>query len=32
VQVILPDGQTAWANANYMVLGVPLSQLTVLSD
>ena len=32
VQVNLPDGQTAWANANYMVLGVPLSQLTVLSD
>jgi PA14 domain len=32
VQVILPDGRTAWANANYMVLGVPLSQMTVLSD
>ncbi|MFN2137967.1 MAG: PA14 domain-containing protein [Candidatus Promineifilaceae bacterium] len=32
VQVILPDGQTAWANANYMILGVPLSQMTVLSD
>ncbi len=31
-QVLLPDGRSAWANANYMVLGVPLSQLTVLSD
>jgi len=32
VQVILTDGQKAWANANYLVMGVPLSQFTVLSD
>jgi uncharacterized protein YraI len=32
VQVILPDGQKAWANANYLVMGVPLSQFSVLSD
>jgi hypothetical protein len=32
VQVILPDGRTAWANADYLVLGVPISQMTVLSD
>ena len=32
VQAILPDGRTAWANANYLVMGVPLSQFTVLSD
>ncbi len=32
VQVVLPDGRTAWANANYLVMGVPLSQMTVLSD
>lgn len=32
VQVILPDGRNAWANANYMLLGVPLEQMTVLSD
>ena len=32
VQVILPDGQRAWASANYLVMGVPLSQFTVLSD
>jgi len=30
--VILPDGQKAWANANYLVMGVPLSQFSVLSD
>ncbi len=32
VQVILSDGRTAWANANYLVMGEPLSQMTVLSD
>jgi hypothetical protein len=32
VQVILPDGRTAWANADYLVMGVPISQMTVLSD
>ena len=32
VQTILPDGRTAWANADYLVMGVPLSQMTVLSD
>jgi hypothetical protein len=32
VQVILPDGRSAWANADYLVMGVPISQMTVLSD
>ena len=32
VQVILPDGRKAWANSSYMTLGIPLSQMTVLSD
>lgn len=32
VQVTLDDGRTAWASANYMVLGQPLEQMTVLSD
>ena len=32
VQANLPDGRTAWANANYLVMGLPLSQFTVLSD
>ena len=32
VQTIIPDGRTAWANADYLIMGVPLSQQTVLSD
>ena len=32
VQVRLPDGRTAWANSNYMVLGVGLEQMSVSSD
>ena len=32
VQVKLSDGQTAWGNANYMVTGIPLSQMIVLTD
>jgi len=32
VQVSLSDGQKAWASANYLVMGVPLSQFSILSD
>ena len=32
VQVILPDMRTAWANADYLALGKPLSEFIVLSD
>ena len=32
VQVVLPDGQKAWANNKYLAMGVPINQMTVLSD
>jgi hypothetical protein len=32
VQVVLPDGQKAWANNKYLAMGVPINQLSVLSD
>jgi uncharacterized protein YraI len=32
VQVTLPDGREAWANSNYMVMGVGTDQMSTLSD
>jgi uncharacterized protein YraI len=32
VQVRLPDGQTAWANSSYMVMGASIDQMSVLTD
>ena len=32
VQVVLPDGRKAWANNKYLSMGVPINQMTVLSD
>ena len=32
VQVVLPDGRTAWANNKYLVMGTPINQLAVTSS